>query len=127
MLTAGVNKGLKMSTENIQLQVKRGDSKSYALKFRTTDGVYVDITGWIIFFTVKENACQVDDDAIIQKDVIVHSNPTEGETNIELTPTDTDHTGNYVFDIQYKTNNGAVKTIIEGVITFEEDITRRTA
>jgi len=116
-----------MGTENTELQVKRGDSKSYTLKFRDSDDNFVDITGWIIFFTVKENICQADNDATIKKDVILHSNPTEGETIIELTPTDTNHVGNYVFDIQYKTNNGIIKTIIEGVITFEEDVTRRTS
>lgn len=116
-----------MSIAKTDLEIKRGDSKTYTIKFRDKDNNPVDISGWTVYFTVKENLGQTDENAKIKKDVTVHSNPLNGETQIALTSTDTNLVGNYIFDIQYKNMVNEIKTIVEGFITFAKDITRRTS
>jgi hypothetical protein len=116
-----------MSISNTNLDIKRGDSKTYTIKFRDKDNNPVDITGWKVYFTVKTNLAETDENAKIKKDVVSHVDPINGETQINLTATDTNLVGNYIFDIQYKNLVGEVKTIVEGFINFAKDITRRTS
>jgi len=108
------------------LYIKRGDTKSYTLKFRDEDGNAVDITGWTIFFTAKNKIDDVDDDAVIKKTITDHTDPTDGETQITLTSTDTAAVASLVYDIQYKTSGGQIKTVIEGFLEISKDVTIRT-
>lgn len=113
------------------ISVYRGDSKSLDLTFTDSDGAAIDITGWIIFFTVKpSSAGSTDDDstAVIQKDVTVHTTPVDGETTISLTPTDTDIAlATYKYDIQTKNTDGDIYTVVVGNFQVHRDITRRTS
>lgn len=115
-----------MSISTTELEIKRGDSKSYTLYFKDENNVAIDITGYTVFFTVKLELDDSDDDAVIQKTITVHSSPTEGVTVIELSPTDTNLTGNYIFDIQIKNVSAEIQTIMEGNISFSKDVTQRT-
>lgn len=109
------------------LSAFRGDSKVIHLTFKTDAGVAINITGWTIFFTVKESKDDTDAEALIQKNVTVHTSPETGLTDIVLTATDTRPcAGNYFYDIQAKKTDGTIITVIDGVITFKEDITIRT-
>ena len=117
-----------MAVEQICLQIKRGDTWSRTIYFEDEDGARIDITGWTIFLTVKENANDLDSAAKISKTITVLSNPTNGEAEIELTSTDTAQTiENYLFDIQVKTDDGEIYTVLEGVLTITQDITTRTS
>ena len=49
--------------ERMNLSIVRGDSKQYTLYFKDSDGVVIDITGWTVFFTVKE---KIDDEEEIK-------------------------------------------------------------
>lgn len=109
-----------------KLTIVRGDTKTYKLVFRNSSGIPVDITGWTVYFTVKENLSQTDDQALISKNVTSHTDPANGETSIVLSSTDTDHVGNYIYDIQYKNTLDEIHTILEGILSFSKDITRRT-
>jgi hypothetical protein len=114
--------------EQANLEIKRGDSKSWTLYFRDEDGVNIDITGWTIFFTAKENVDDIDDNAKIKKTITSHTSPTLGETKIELTPDDTNLViKSYVYDIQIKKSTGEIQTIIEGNVVVTKDITQRTS
>jgi len=117
-----------MSVEQICLSIKRGDSWSRTMYFEDENGARIDITGWTIFITVKTKVDDPDIVAIISKTITVFSNPTQGEAEIELTPTDTNQViGSYLFDIQVKTSAAEIYTIIEGILTITQDITQRTS
>ena len=109
------------------LYLQRGDDKFYILTFTDDNGEAVDITDWIIYFTVKEDLDDSDDDALLKKDVSVHFDAENGKTKLHLTNTDTDLVGNYYYDIQVKKSDGTIITIMEGMITFKQDITQRTS
>lgn len=111
----------------IDLRVKRGDSKSYTLTFLDGEENAVDITDWKIYFTVKEKITDTDDNAKIKKDVTSHTSPTAGKTQISLLSTDTSITpGNYIYDIQLKTDTGEVKTVMEGNFVIMKDVSQRS-
>ena len=108
--------------------VVRGDNATYKLTF--TDGTDpIDITGYTLFFTVKPECDNANDDtsAVIQKTVTSFSDPTGGIGEITLMPADTDVTpGKYKYDFQFKTDTGEIQTIETGFYTIVDDVTKRT-
>lgn len=103
----------------------RGDTFELTISFKDGD-LAQNITGWTIFFTLKNNIDDADADAVISKDVTQHTSPTAGVTQILLTAAETtDLNGSYYYDIQYKDTIGVIKTFLYGKITFTKDITRR--
>jgi len=107
----------------------RGDDQVLALEF-TENGAVKDITGWTIYFTLKKNIDDLDDDAVLKNDVTTHTDPTNGKTEIPLLNTETDVLeGIYFYDIQYKdvATPALVKTVLSGTMNFAKDITRRKA
>ncbi len=114
--------------EQVNLQIKRGDTWSRIIIFENEDKERLDITGWTVFFTVKIKIDDPDSAAIISKTITTFSNPTNGEAEISLTSTDTaQERESYLFDIQVKTNNNEIITVLEGTITITQDITQRTS
>lgn len=115
-----------MATNN--LSIIRGDDKYYNLTFTDGTGSAIDITNWTIYFTVKSNLSDTDDsNALIQKDVSSHTDPTNGKTRVHLTHGDTDLTkGDYYYDIQVKKDNGDIITVVNGIFEVAYDVTRRT-
>lgn len=112
-----------MVTRN--LKIKKGDDQYYCLTF--DDGTDpIDITGWTVFFTVKEDMDDSDDDAIIKKDVTSHTDPIHGKTTVHLTNSDTDiEVRNYYYDIQVKKSNGDIDTPLGGLLTVDPEVTQR--
>lgn len=105
----------------------RGDDQVFTLIFKEGGGVK-DITGWTIFFTLKKNQDDSDDDAVIQKDITSHTDPTQGETEFSLANAETDPLqGIYYYDVQYKDTSTPenIKTVMIGTMSFEKDVTRR--
>jgi hypothetical protein len=117
-----------MGVEQVCLNIKRGDTWSRTIYFTDNDNVPIDITGWTIFFTVKNKVDDPDSSAIISKTITSFSNPTGGEAGISLSTTDTNQTiGSYLYDIQVKTNLNEIITVMEGILTITKDITIRTS
>lgn len=119
-----------MSNYNIpdqNLKWYRGDTQDLVLEFVDEYDNPIDITDWTIFFTVKENLNQSDEEAIISKTVTTHSNPTLGQTIVSISSSDSNYTGNYMYDIQVKTDEGDIKTILNGRLNFSKDVTQRTS
>jgi hypothetical protein len=115
------------SPTSIPLTITRGDTKIYTLRFVNKNNQPIDITGWKIYFTVKSDLCKPDDDAVIKKDIVVHTNPLNGETQISLSSTDTSvDPGNYLYDIQIKTATDEVYTICQNGLTIAQDVTQRS-
>ena len=109
------------------LEVMRGDTKTWTLYVEDDDGNDIDISGYTVFFTAKNNINDSDDDAVIKKTITSHTNPTAGETQIDLTSTDTAVVANLVFDIQVKKSTGEIVTITPGILSILQDITLRTS
>jgi len=101
-----------MRWRNIEISQKT--TKIYEIHF-TKDEVAQDITGWTIYFIVKEKMGDPDTSAVITKEVTTHSNPTIGETEIELLTSDTNITpGNYYYSIDYLDDSGNEGVLFQG-------------
>jgi hypothetical protein len=112
------------------LAIVRGDSISYNVNFTYDSGSAVNITNYIIFFTVKKSFQDNDSSALISKTISNHINPTGGETIISLNTTDTEISpGKYVYDIQYKNDSNNIKTPMGliGDFIVLPDVSRRTS
>jgi len=111
----------------MNFKLVRGDDRTFALEFKK-DGVAWDITGWTVFFTLKKNISDSDDDAAIKKTITVHTDPTNGKTEFSITSSETDLlSGIYDYDIQYKDTGNKINTAMIGKMSFKEDVTRRTS
>lgn len=108
-----------------ELKLYRNTSKTYEIQF-TKNGFAQNITGWTIYFTVKENMEDSDTNAKIKKDITNISDPINGIALIELSTTDTDlKPKSYFYDVKYKDNNGNADILITGRITVQEPVTTR--
>lgn len=109
---------------------KERNTVVFNLEFKDADDVAIDITNYTVYFTLKKYIDDLDVDAILQKDVTVHSDPTEGITEITLSSVDTkDLEGNYYYDIVYDDNTvsfGNIVTVDHGIIYFKKSITQRS-
>jgi len=107
--------------------IKRGDNFSRTIIFEDADGSPIDVTGWELRFTVKAKITDPDSSAVIAKVINTFSDPTSGIIELELTSTDTNQIiGSYLFDIQIKTANNEIFTILEGIITITQDVTQES-
>lgn len=106
----------------------RGNTRPYALTFTDEDGEPIIITDWKLYFTLKKYAWKLDADASVVKDIIEHTDPTNGKTQFVLTESDTKdlRSGVYVFDIQIKKADDAIVTLLSGTLELLTRITRRT-
>jgi len=108
----------------------RGDDTSFDLTFTDKDGNVIDITGATVFFTVKENVDDDDDDAIISVEKSTHDgvddDPENGLTVIYLTDSETDvEIGSYFYDVQLKESDGTISSSGSGILKVLADITQR--
>ena len=109
----------------IDLDVVRGDTIQIPLTFNK-NGAPQPITGWEIFFTVKEFENDPDTSADIVVNVTFHTNPLLGQTLILVPATATaPFAGTYYYDIRYLDTSGYVVTIMLGRITFWKSISQR--
>lgn len=91
-----------MSTAISKLYIKRNNDKSYPITV-TKDDVAVDITGWTIYFSVKENRNDSDSDALIYKTISSHTDASNGESVISISASDTETVdpGEYYYDLLF--------------------------
>jgi hypothetical protein len=114
--------------EQVNLECKRGDSWSRELYFYDEDNAPIDITGWKIYFMVKAKMDDLDAAAVISKTITTHTDPTNGETTLQLSSSDTNLTGkNYVYAIKVLTTetigaNLEALTVMEGSIVFTDRV-----
>lgn len=104
------------------LQVERATTKIYELYFKE-DGSTIDITDWTVYFTVKEKITDTDANAKIDKKITTHTMPINGETEIELTSSDTNLTaGDYIYGIDIKDDEGETIPLMRGRFLIVEPI-----
>ena len=90
----------------------RGDSYAIPLEF-IRDGNPEDLTGWSVWFTVKNSSLQPDTDAVIRKQVVIGGSAAV----ILLLPSDSAAlpATDYVYDIQVVSASGeAARTLVQG-------------
>lgn len=113
--------------EQINLNIKRGDTWTRTIYFENSDGSPYDITEWTIYFLIKPEIDDADNGEGVITATVTLSNPTSGEATIELTSTQTNVIGNYIFGCKIITPNmvGATHeaiTVLEGIINFTERV-----
>jgi hypothetical protein len=107
--------------------VTSGDDVIYNLEFSDDTDSPIDISGWTVYLTVKEDHDDSDEDALVNTDVTNHDAPTEGKTSVKITQSETeDLHGAKVYDIQIQKSNGDIRTVLSGSVYFEKDVTERT-
>ena len=62
-----------------------GDDIFWDLTFTDADGNPIDLTGVVLNFIIKTNLSDSDDNAILNKDVIVHTDPVGGTSQLHIT------------------------------------------
>ena len=100
---------------NVDLALVKSDTKTYTLTIKN-DGVAVDISGWSLYFTVKDDYEDLDADAIITKNVVFPANASSiaGIGYLPLTSIDTDVAlGNYKYDMKL-IDNDSQETFMRG-------------
>lgn len=103
--------------------IPRGDSRSFLTTFTDEDGNAIDITGDTVYFTVKKNLADANVDAEIYKEITSHTDPTNGQTTISLTASDTDlDPGQYYYDIQ-RVSGSEVKSTYKQLFIVDQDVT----
>lgn len=93
--------------------------------FYDEDDMLIDITGSEVYFMVKATPSTADASASLNKKITSLTNPMDGNTEIELTSTDTASLlGNYIYQIKIKYDSDWY-TVAEGNITFKQSIITR--
>jgi len=93
--------------------------------FYDEDDVLIDITGSEIYFMIKDNPSQEDAFAKLNKKITSLTEPTNGNTQIELTSAETASLlGNYLYQIKIKYDS-KFYTIAEGNLCFMQSIITR--
>lgn len=112
-----------MTAERDLDDVTQGDTKTYTYTFSDGSDEPYDITDWTLYFTVRPDYGET---PVITKDVTTHTAPTDGETEVKLTSTDTDiEAGSYVYDVQVKNGAGDVETVMKGHFIVDKQVTER--
>ena len=121
----------RLTTQDFQLY--RGDTKRFTLSFKNTNGTPVDITGHVIWFTMKRDVADPDSGAVLQKRIVLPSNGMSVAGLYELTLTSGEtgafEPGLYVYDIQrvieaISPDKPDVTTLVSGRIGIVADVTR---
>ncbi len=114
----------KAQTDPLWHEYRRQKSStipSYTLKVKR-NGAIVDITDWTIYFTLKSSITDEDANALIDKKIISHTDPTNGETVITFTASETNLVGNYEYSIDFKDDEDNEGVIQHGIMEFEDNV-----
>lgn len=95
--------------------MSRGNDRTFNVTVKDSSSVAIDITGYTIFFMVKENTNQADSLAKITKTAVL-TDPTNGIATITIDAADTQDLipKNYQYDIKIKDAGGLlVSSLVE--------------
>lgn len=83
----------------------------------------IDITGWVLTFTLKTN--KIDSDpGILQKVVNVHTDPIKWKTTLICSSSEMNiDVKDFFYDYQVKNSDNEVTTIESGIFRIVQDIT----
>jgi len=82
-------------------QIARGDTDYLEIEVINEDtDIPVDITGTVIYFTVKKSSSEPDSEAFIYKEISEHTDPINGKSRLDILSTDTNlPVGRYLYDL----------------------------
>lgn len=104
------------------LEIERKTTKTFELKIKKNK-VANDITGWTIYFTVKENMNDTDTNAKIDKTITSHSDAVNGITEVTLSSSDTDLTPkNYYYSMDFKDAEGNIGILLQGRLKIRKPV-----
>lgn len=107
------------------IEIIRGDDEAIAITVKDDNDVSLIKNGAEFFLTVKKNVEDTDDEAVYKNNYPVSADADS--FTIDLSNTETElELGSYLADIQWKDENGKIKTIYRGNLSVLYDITRRT-
>lgn len=106
------------------LSIIRGDDESIAITIKDENGASLLKAGNVLFLTIKKSISDSDENATFTDDVTLGSNTDEYVYDLSNTETELP-IGKYIADVQWKDNNGKIKTIYRGNFEVEFDVTRR--
>jgi len=121
-----------MSETLNDLEVIQTDTKTYRIVVVDDNNAPIDITGYLLFFTVKTSLSDLDVDALIQETVTCPDN-TDSEASIgfiTLSSTQTNvASGNYSYDIKIQSDSSITfrKTVVSGKFKVNTTATKRTS
>lgn len=120
------NEELKSVDINKDLTLRAKNTNVLDCFFISELGTIVNITGALIFFTVKNKTSDTDITAVLKKDISILTDPTNGEAIIELTASETATLiGNYLYSIKIKLSTGKIYSVAEGTICFQKELSTR--
>ena len=108
----------------LNIDLYKGDNYSWQFRF-TSAGVVENITGWTLYFTAKRYLSDPDINAIIQKIVTTHTDPTNGVTTVSMSHVETNAlpVGTWFYDVQIKTAADEIYTVFKGQFKVWADVT----
>ncbi len=108
--------------EWIKLKIKKKSTKSYEAVFTNKQtGAPIDITGWTLYFTVKESMKDSDANAKIDIKITDHTDPKNGKSLISLTKINTNLTAkSYYYSFDFKDDEENEDTLFEGFFVVTE-------
>lgn len=110
------------------IEIIRGDDEQFELTFTDINGDPIDLTDGTVFFTVKENLSDDDDEALITKEVTSFAAPETGVARLVLRSSQTDIAeGRYFYDIQFKDSTDMISSTIRDKFIVKKDVTLRTS
>lgn len=100
-----------------------GDTFSKTIEFTYDDDSPVDITGWTIYVTVKDELSDTDADAVLSDDITTHDSPTNGQTSFSFSSADTESLSDvYFFEVKYDDGSGEIETISRRRLSFKQSV-----
>jgi len=100
------------------ITVFRGDDFATQLVFTDTNGAPIDIIGWEIYLTVKNNKDDLDSSAVLSL-TVPPTDHANGIAVVSVSNTETNPLlGPYYYRFQFKNAAGVITTITSGTVTF---------
>ena len=103
------------------LSITKGDTSTFNITVKDSDGVIFDLNGYTMTFTAKNNIDDIDAEADISS-VGVIADPALGIGVISLSPEDTSiDSGEYRYDIQISDGTNNVHTVVKNSLLIITD------
>lgn len=110
------------------LTVVRRDDKTFTFYFYDEAGDPINLTGAVLYTTVKQNVDDTDANAKISSTLAVTAPATNGIATWTIVPADTQYlSGLYYWDVQMKSAAGKITTLIRDMLEVVPDVTVRIA
>lgn len=105
-----------------------GDDVSRTLTIKDSDGNAIDISNWVVWYTVKEDESDLNNLLQTRNGPGDHSDPQNGETLLKFSSNQTSGVverdrDDLVYDIQIKNGNGDITTLFKGSQPIQKGVT----